>query len=67
MGVFDKAKDFANDNPDKVNQGIEKGGDFIDSKTGDKYASQVDKGQDFVQDKFGGAGNQQAEQDQQKN
>ncbi len=59
MGLFDSAKDkateFANDNPDKVSDGIEKGGDFIDSKTGDKYADKVDKGQAAIGDKFGGA------------
>ncbi len=59
MGLFDSAKDkateFANDNPDKVSDGIEKGGDFIDSKTGDKYADKVDKGQAAMGDKVGGA------------
>ncbi len=59
MGLFDSAKDkateFANDNPDKMSDGVEKGGDFVDSKTGDKYADQVDKGQAAIGDKFGGA------------
>lgn len=59
MGLFDSAKDkateFANDNPDKLRDGVEKGGDFVDSKTGDKYAEHVDKGQAAIGDKFGGA------------
>lgn len=58
MGLFDSAKskatEFANDNPDKLQNGIEKGGDFVDSKTGDKYVEQVDKGQEAIGDKFGG-------------
>jgi len=58
MGLFDSAKDkaseFASENPDKVSDGIEKGGDFVDDKTGGQYADQVDKGQDFAQDQFGG-------------
>ncbi|MDQ2849166.1 antitoxin [Dermatophilaceae bacterium Sec6.4] len=58
MGLFDSAKDkateFANNNPDKVSQGVEKGGDFVDSKTDDKYSDQIDKGQDAVDKHFGG-------------
>ncbi len=46
MGIFDKAKQFADDNPDKVNQGIDKGGDAIDQRTGGKHAEHVDKVQD---------------------
>lgn len=62
MGIFDDAKDkatdFASQNPDKLDQGVEKAGDFADDKTGGKYSDQVDKGQDFAKDKldtqFGG-------------
>ncbi len=36
-----------------LNSAIEKGGDFVDEKTGDKYTSEVDKGQDFLRDKYG--------------
>ena len=39
MGIFDSAKDkageFAQDNPDKLDQGVEKAGDFADDKTGE--------------------------------
>lgn len=51
MGIFDKAKDLASEHSDKIDQGIEKGGDLIDQKTGGKYAEHVDKGQEFVGDK----------------
>ncbi len=51
LGDFvDKAKDLAAENKDKVEDGIEKAGDFIDEKTGGKYADQVDKGQEAAED-----------------
>ena len=55
MGIFDKAKQFASDNPDKLDQGIEKAGDAIDGHTGGQHAEHVDKGQDALRDKFGGS------------
>ncbi len=62
MGLFDKAKqkasEFASNNPDKVDEGIDKAGDVVDDKTGDKYSDQVDKAQDFASDKFGGQGDE---------
>lgn len=62
MGIFDSAKDkatdYANENPDKLDQGVEKAGDFADEKTGGQHADQIDKGQDFanekLDDQFGG-------------
>ena len=54
MGIFDKAKEFLADNPDKVDQKVEKAGDFADERTGGKYADQVDKGQETVTDQLGG-------------
>ncbi|MDO4611111.1 antitoxin [Corynebacterium sp.] len=54
MGIIDKAKQFASDNPDKVEQGIERAGDEFDKRTGDKYADTVDKVQDAAKDKLGG-------------
>ena len=58
MGIFDKAKQFADDNPDKVNQGIDKGGDASDERTGGKHAEHVDKAQDAARKRFGGEGDQ---------
>ncbi len=43
----------ARDNPDKVNSGIEKGGDFADDKTGGKHTDKIDKGEDQVGDRLG--------------
>ncbi|HEV7168826.1 MAG TPA: antitoxin [Micrococcaceae bacterium] len=46
MSIFDeikgKAADLVHGNEDAVRDGIEKAGDFIDSKTGDKYKDHVD-------------------------
>ncbi len=60
MGIFDKAKDALNEHKDDIGQhsdkldgGVDKGGDFVDDKTGGKYAEQVDKGQDFAKDQLG--------------
>ncbi|WP_295629585.1 antitoxin [uncultured Corynebacterium sp.] len=52
MGVFDKAKQFADDNPDKVSQGIDKAGDTVDERTGGKHSEHVDKAQDAARKKF---------------
>jgi len=51
MGMFDKAKDMAAEHPDAVDQGIDKGADFADEKTGGEHGEQIDKGADFAQDK----------------
>jgi len=62
MGIFDKAKQFADDNPDKVNQGIDKGGDAIDERTGGKHAQHTDKVQEKAGDYLtGGSGGASAE------
>lgn len=53
MGIFDKAKDAINDNADKIDEGVEKAGDFVDDKTGGKFGDKIDKVQDAVQDKTG--------------
>jgi hypothetical protein len=38
---------------DKAEGGVDRGGDFVDDKTGDKYADHVDKGQDAAKDALG--------------
>ena len=53
MGLFDKAKDLAGEHGEQVDQGIEKGGDMVDEKTGDKYADKIDQGQQMAKDKLG--------------
>jgi hypothetical protein len=46
MGFLDKVKDLASKNADKVDMAIEKVGDAVDKKTGDKYKGTVDKVQE---------------------
>ena len=50
---LDKAKDFADQHDEQVDKGIQKAGDEIDQRTGDKYENQVDKGVDFAQKRTG--------------
>ncbi len=61
MGIFDKAREaaenLANEHGDKVDQGIDKAGDFVDEKTEGKYADKVDQGQDAAKNFVDGLGN----------
>lgn len=52
MGIFDKAKDALGGQQDKVDAGVEKAGDMVDEKTGDKYTEQVDQGQEMAKDRL---------------
>ncbi len=65
MGILDGMKDKIGEHSDKIEQGIEKAGDFVDSKTGDKYKDKVDQAQQFAKDqvdKLGGKGEQGKQQ-----
>jgi hypothetical protein len=55
---MDKAKDFADDHDKQVDEGIEKAGEQVDKRTGNKYDSQVDKGVDAAQQHTGGGDTQ---------
>jgi hypothetical protein len=52
-GFLDKAKDFADDHDEQVDQGLDKAGDFADQKTGGKYDDKIDKGVDSAQERTG--------------
>lgn len=52
MSMLDKAKEFAEKNVDKVNQAIDYAGDFVDEKTGGKYADKVDQAQQAAKDQL---------------
>ncbi|KAA0918671.1 antitoxin [Dietzia sp. ANT_WB102] len=45
MGLFDKAKDLARKNPDKVESALDKVGDAFDKHTGGKHAKHTDTAQ----------------------
>jgi hypothetical protein len=53
MGLMDKAEDMAGQHDEQVDQGLEKAGDQVDKRTGDKYSSQIDKGVDEAQQHTG--------------
>ncbi|MFI0354665.1 antitoxin [Actinomadura sp. 9N407] len=50
MSIVDKVKEMLGQHGDKARQGVEKGGDMVDRKTGGKYAKHVDKGQEKAGD-----------------
>jgi MT0933-like antitoxin protein len=53
MSFMDKAKDVADQHDDQVDSGLEKAGEQIDERTGNKYSSQIDKGVDQAQERTG--------------
>lgn len=64
MGIFDKAKDFAKGNPDKVNGALDKAGDAINSKTDGKYADKIDSAKGKVGGALGNEGGDQPQGEQ---
>lgn len=57
MGLFDRAKELAEEHADKIDDAIEKVADVVDDKTGHKYSDKIDKGADAARglvDKLGG-------------
>ena len=60
MGLFDKMKDLAADNADKLDGVVDKVADVVDEKTdgkhGDKIDSAAEKAKDFLQDLDGKEG-----------
>lgn len=54
MSILDKAKEFAEQNPDKVDQLVEKAGDLLDAKTDGKFADKVDQAQELAKEKLRG-------------
>ena len=46
MGLFDKAKDLAQNNADKLDGMIDKAADVVDEKTAGKYSDKIDKAAD---------------------
>ena len=59
MSIFDdvkgKAAGLINGHEEAIKGGIEKAGDFVDSKTGDKFKDQVDSVQKSAGDFVDGA------------
>ncbi|MGC4946653.1 antitoxin [Streptomyces sp. DT224] len=53
MSMLDKIKGMIKGHPDQARQGVEKGGDYVDKKTGGKYGGQVDSAQQKMNDQLG--------------
>ena len=51
--AVNQAKDYAQQNPDMARSGIDKVEDFLDAKTGGKYADAIDKAGDWVEGQLG--------------
>ncbi len=43
MGMFDKAKDLADKNRDKIGEGVDKATDVVDDKTGGKHSEHLEQ------------------------
>ncbi|MFK0158402.1 antitoxin [Streptomyces sp. NPDC090499] len=50
MSMLDKLKGMLKGHEDQARQGVQKGGDMIDERTGNKYQSQVDTAQKQADD-----------------
>ncbi|MGY5012975.1 antitoxin [Streptomyces sp. 900105755] len=50
MSMLDKLKGMLKGHEDQARQGVHKGGDMIDQRTGNKYQSQVDTAQKQADD-----------------
>ncbi|HEY0001031.1 MAG TPA: antitoxin [Actinoplanes sp.] len=59
MSFLDKAKDIADKHDEQVDQGVQKAGDQVDQRTGEKYSGQIDKGVDEAQKRTGAGDTQQ--------
>ncbi len=53
MGLLDGLGEQIAKNQGHLDGAIDKTGDFVDSKTDNKYVEHVDKGQDFLRDNVG--------------
>jgi hypothetical protein len=62
MGFLDKVRDLVSKNTDKVGAAIEKVGDVVDQKTGDKHKGGVDKVQDAAKKAVDGTQQQEPPQ-----
>jgi hypothetical protein len=59
MSFADKAKGFADEHDKQVDEGLEKAGDQIDDRTGNRHSTQIDKGVDQAQERTGAGDTQQ--------
>lgn len=64
MGLFDeikdKAEELAKEHPDQVNEGLDKAGEFLNEKTGNKFGDQIEQGENFAREQLGSDGDNQS-------
>lgn len=53
MSMLDKLKGMLKGHESQARHGVEKGGDYVDRKTGGKYTGQVDTGQKKINEQLG--------------
>ncbi|MCX5401916.1 antitoxin [Streptomyces sp. NBC_00102] len=56
MSAMDKIKKMLKGHEDQTGKAVDKAGDMIDKKTGNKYQGQVDSAQDSLKRQFGAPG-----------
>lgn len=56
MSAMDKIKKMLKGHEDQAGKAVDKAGDMVDKKTGDKYGGQVDSAQDSLKRQFGAQG-----------
>ncbi|MDR6322759.1 antitoxin [Actinoplanes couchii] len=59
MSFLDKAKDFLDKHDEQVDAGLEKLGEQVDQRTGQKYSGHIDKAVDLAQQHTGQGNTQQ--------
>ena len=50
---FGKAKDFLDEHDEQVDQALERAGDEVDKRTGNKYSGKIDQAVDAAQERTG--------------
>ena len=50
---MEQAKDFADQDDEQVDQGLEKAGDVADQRTGGGHSDRIDRGVDIAQERTG--------------
>ncbi|MFJ9848686.1 antitoxin [Streptomyces sp. NPDC101150] len=58
MSMLDKIKQMLKGHESQADKGIDKAGDFADTKTEGKYRGQVDAAQDKLREQYGRPGDQ---------
>jgi MT0933-like antitoxin protein len=50
---LNRAKDLADQHEEQVDKGLDRAGDEVDERTGNKYGEQIDKGVQAAQERTG--------------